>query len=93
MGTESQCTKGRRRPPGTTLIRARQSVAGSAYAPINPPKCGTASPIYPVAAATIPNIDCYTVRAVRPDDVPKPSIVASIPSIADSRAFTSCNQE
>ena len=32
-------------------------------------------------------------RTGRPDDAPKPSIRASVPSLAASWAFTSCNQE
>ena len=35
----------------------------------------------------------HHVDTARPDDAPNPSIRASVPSIAESRAFTSCNQE
>src|SRR5271165_3205545 len=34
-----------------------------------------------------------SVRAARPDALPKPSIRASVPSRTESRDFTSCNQE
>ena len=33
------------------------------------------------------------VRTARPEDWPKPSINASVPSRTESRALTSCNQE
>ena len=35
----------------------------------------------------------HKVRAGRPEEAPKPSIIASVPSMTERRAFTSCNQE
>jgi hypothetical protein len=46
-----------------------------------------------ILKATLKNVSDQSVRADLPDEAPKPSIRASVPSRSASRTFTSCNQE
>ena len=76
----------------------RRSVIGAAYAPINPP-CSGSQTLFPGSASSpgpllgFRSSRIHSDRTGRPEEAPKPSISASVPSSAARRAFTSCNQE